>query len=68
MGKQFNKRELRLMKCMNDSEEWKDITENVDLVFSTVDVSFQVQSFSKLAFFFVANHRLVNILFKLYNV
>ncbi|CAK8673603.1 unnamed protein product [Clavelina lepadiformis] len=47
MGKQFNKRELRLMKCKNDSEEWKDITENVDLVFSTVDVSFQVQSFSK---------------------
>ena len=47
VGCPYDKNNLRLIKCPKDTSEWHDITGDVDLVFTTVDVSFQVDSFSK---------------------
>ena len=47
IGLSFDHSQLRLLKCHDDSENWTDITDQVNLIYSTIDVSFQVDSFSK---------------------
>ena len=47
IGRSYDKTMLRLIKCPHDSSDWVDITNEVDLEFTTVDVSFKVNSFSK---------------------
>nr|CAB3264854.1 p53-induced death domain-containing protein 1-like [Phallusia mammillata] len=45
IGKSFDRSKLRLMKCSDGSETWNDITSTVDLIFSTLDVSFKIDTF-----------------------
>ena len=48
VGRPYDQENLRLIKCSENSFDWHDITDNVDLLkYTTVDVSFQVNSFSK---------------------
>ena len=47
IGRSYDKDMLRLLKSLNESEDWRDITTEVDIVYTAENVSFQVDSFSK---------------------
>jgi len=47
IGKSYERDKLRLLKWTADSCDWKDITSNTPLTFSTVDVSFKTDTFCK---------------------
>ena len=46
IGKRYDKQKLRLLKSSSESEDWQDITTEVELSYKTENVSFQVKSFS----------------------
>ena len=46
IGRSFDKKMLRLVKSSNESEDWQDITAEVELKYKTEYVAFQVKSLS----------------------
>ena len=47
IDKSYDKKMLRLLKSSHESEDWRDITTKVELRYTTENVSFEVDSFSK---------------------
>ena len=62
--KPYDKDMLRLLTSSNESEDWRDITPEVKLRHTTVDISFQVDSFSK--FWFVWKTLKIGVLKKVF--
>ena len=46
ISKPYNKKMLRLLKSSSESEDWQDITTEVELRYETKNVFFQIRSFS----------------------